>query len=108
MTSLLVKRTTRRYLGALLHAEYDEYMAEERECRGALFVFGLGHQPLAGIVCRDSAGAPVRQHGALTVRFSFSPTAVLNLEPREVGVGFDLLDEWHLREDKSDRHPDAK
>ena len=45
-----------------------------------LLVLRLGYQPLAGIV----------------VGLALTPTAVLDLETREVGVGFDSLDERHL------------
>lgn len=47
-----------------------------------------------------------------TISLSFSATAVLDLETREVGVRLDLLDEWHLYEDSmsygSGCHPNSQ
>ena len=98
MTSRLVKRTTRRYLGALLYdAQYIRMQNRVGDPRTTCSSPGSPTACEHSLYVRISMWKVKRTSGlAHTIGLALTATTVLHLEAREVRVGLDLLDERHL------------
>ena len=96
--SRFVKRTTRRNLGALLNLQIREENSNKGRVHTICFL------PESQVVYERSLflneyERPQNrerdwQH---TVGLALSSSSIFHLKPREVCIGLDFLDEWHLK-----------